>query len=103
MNGSSSHSKHLSARIRTEGNAMRMMGLLFHVCRMPDSPSFLVHLKRFSALPAKRRREDTPSQDPEIGRRVGTPMNFGDEYNWGGDMNPGPGMGKSAGAYIPCN
>ncbi|KAG8696788.1 hypothetical protein FRC09_008263, partial [Ceratobasidium sp. 395] len=28
--------------------------------------------------PAKRRRDDTPSQGPEIGRRMGTPMNFGD-------------------------
>ncbi|CEL57748.1 hypothetical protein RSOLAG1IB_02492 [Rhizoctonia solani AG-1 IB] len=32
----------------------------------------------------KRRREETPSQAPEIGRNAGTPMmNFGDEYNWG--------------------
>ncbi|CAE6385555.1 unnamed protein product [Rhizoctonia solani] len=32
----------------------------------------------------KRRREETPSQAPEIGRNAGTPMmNFGDEYGWG--------------------
>ncbi|KAG9125977.1 hypothetical protein FRC07_005385, partial [Ceratobasidium sp. 392] len=43
-------------------------------------------------LPAKRRREDTPSQGPEIGRRAGTPMDFGNEYNWGGDMNFGVGL-----------
>ncbi|QRW19285.1 cohesin subunit rad21 [Rhizoctonia solani] len=32
----------------------------------------------------KRRREETPSQAPEIGRNAGTPMmNFGGEYGWG--------------------
>ncbi|CAE6424929.1 unnamed protein product [Rhizoctonia solani] len=38
----------------------------------------------------KRRREETPSQAPEIGRNAGTPMmNFGDEYDWGmGSIDP---------------
>ncbi|KAG9098380.1 hypothetical protein FRC06_006467 [Ceratobasidium sp. 370] len=51
-------------------------------------------------LPAKRRREETPSQGPEIGRRVGTPMNFGDEYNWGGDMNLGADLGIPRGSSV---
>ncbi|KAG8783178.1 hypothetical protein FRC12_020011 [Ceratobasidium sp. 428] len=51
--------------------------------------------------PAKRRREDTPSQGPEIGRRMGTPMNFGDEYNWGGDVNFGEGLNELTDAYTP--
>ncbi|CAE6521398.1 unnamed protein product [Rhizoctonia solani] len=39
----------------------------------------------FAAPPLpKRRREETPSQAPEIGRNAGTPMmNFDDDYNWG--------------------
>ncbi|KAJ1311407.1 hypothetical protein OPQ81_009897 [Rhizoctonia solani] len=38
----------------------------------------------FAAPPLpKRRREETPSQAPEIGRNDGTTMiNFGDEYDW---------------------
>ncbi|KAF8605081.1 hypothetical protein BDV93DRAFT_605577 [Ceratobasidium sp. AG-I] len=53
-------------------------------------------------LPTKRKREETPSQGPEIGRNRGTPMNFGDEYNWGGDVGVGAGtdMGFPRGSSI---
>ncbi|KAG8739633.1 hypothetical protein FRC10_005369 [Ceratobasidium sp. 414] len=51
-------------------------------------------------LPAKRRREETPSQGPEIGRQVGTPMDFGDEYNWGGGTNFGADLGIPRGSSV---
>lgn len=66
----------------------------------PSPGRFFFQFKSRLALPVKRKREETPSQGPEVGRDRGTPMNVGDEHNWGNDIGFGAEMGKLIPAYI---